>query len=448
MTGSGRITRFFFLATLFCVSFEKMTWSFGPSIELSDLLATAFLISFVGSRIVRRDGWLPRAVNTIIVLMGALLIVYLLGYFNMTTGQELSQFGKGMIKFGIHALFLIAAVAYLARRTERFYWRALGFFIGGIVANAVYGVVQLLAAERGIDLNAKIVNRITSGTKGINVYGGVQGQNVYRPQALAADPNHLAIILVLPLCILTPVYLRMERENPWKKRLPWIIALLLIVMAATLSRSGVLGLVAGALVLLFPYARRLFSRAMAVPVGAMVGVVAVAVALRPSFFQTVFHARTQTSGSGATAHFQVYDFIPQVLHSHPLLGLGLNGFSVYYEFVTGKTNWGPHSFYVALFVETGIVGAIVFFVFLAYVFWRLHVALLIGRALARAGDFAATRVVPLAWGMIAALVGTMAANLFYLTMPYYYFYAFVALALALPVVYARRLPETGSMASS
>jgi O-antigen ligase/polysaccharide polymerase Wzy-like membrane protein len=441
MSRSGWVTRFFFLATLFCVSFEKMQWQLGASIELSDVLTVGFLIAFVGSRIVRRDAWLPRAVYPIILLMGALLLVYLLGYFNMTMGTELSQFAKGMVKFLIHALFLIGAVAYLARRTERFYWRALGFFLGGIVANAVYGVVQLAAAERGYDLNASIVNRITSGSKGINVYGGVEGQNVYRPQALAADPNHLAIIMTIPLLVLTPIYLRMEKENPWKKRLPWVIALLLVVEAATLSRSGVLGLLAGVVVLLFPYARRLFSRAMAVPVGAMAGIVLAAVALRPTFFETVFRARTQTSGSGASAHFQVYDFIPQVLHSHPLLGLGLNGFSVYYEFATGKTNWGPHSFYVALFVETGIVGAIVFFSFLAYVFWRLRVALLVGRALARAGDFASRRVVPLTWGMTAALVGTMAANLFYLTMPYYYFYAFIALILALPVVYARRLRE-------
>ncbi len=45
---------------------------------------------------------------------------------------------------------------------------------------------------------------------------------------------------------------------------------------------------------------------------------------------------------------------------------------------------------------------------------------------------------PLAWGMTAALVGTIAANFFYLTMQFYYFYAFAALLLALPVVYARR----------
>ncbi len=85
------------------------------------------------------------------------------------------------------------------------------------------------------------------------------------------------------------------------------------------------------------------------------------------------------------AHFDVYDFVPQILHLHPLFGLGLNNFSVYYEFVTGKTNWGPHSFYVALLVETGLVGTALFAVFLWYLF-RAAAALAraLGRALAAA----------------------------------------------------------------
>jgi high-affinity K+ transport system ATPase subunit B len=49
-----------------------------------------------------------------------------------------------------------------------------------------------------------------------------------------------------------------------------------------------------------------------------------------------------------------------------------------------------------------------------------------------------SRVRPLAYGMTAALVGTIAANFFYLTMQFYYFYAFIAFALALPVVFAGR----------
>ncbi len=170
----------------------------------------------------------------------------------------------------------------------------------------------------------------------------------------------------------------------------------------------------------------------------MAVVLAYVVHSRAHFFSVVLRSRIQTGGGSTSAHFAVYDFIPQVLHSHPLLGLGLNDFSVYYEFVTGKTNWGPHSYWVALIVETGLVGALLFVVFLRYVFVRLRAARALGRRLDAANDPLGARVRPLAWGLTAALAGTMAANLFYLTMQFYYFYGVVALALALPVVFARR----------
>ena len=51
----------------------------------------------------------------------------------------------------------------------------------------------------------------------------------------------------------------------------------------------------------------------------------------------------------------------------------------------------------------------------------------------------AARVRPLAWGLTAALAGTMAANIFYLTMQFYYFYAFAVMAVAVPIVFGRRL---------
>jgi hypothetical protein len=45
---------------------------------------------------------------------------------------------------------------------------------------------------------------------------------------------------------------------------------------------------------------------------------------------------------------------------------------------------------------------------------------------------------PLAWGLTAALVGTMAANVFYLTMSFLYFYVFAMIVLVTPSVFARR----------
>ena len=136
-------------------------------------------------------------------------------------------------------------------------------------------------------------------------------------------------------------------------------------------------------------------------------------------------SRIQTGRASQSAHFQVYSFIPKILHSHPLLGLGLNNFSIYYQSVTGKTNWGPHSFYVVADRRDGPRSG-----------RPSSRSSCLGlpppprgarRSAARsraARDPLAARVRPLAWGCTAALAGTLASNAFYLTMQFYYFYAF------------------------
>ena len=164
---------------------------------------------------------------------------------------------------------------------------------------------------------------------------------MYRPNALTGDPNHLGIMLLLPLLVISPVYLRLEPGHRLRRKLAVLIAFLLLVELATLSRSGALGLIVGALVLVAPYRRLLWTRAAALPLVLVAIPVTFVVLRRLDFFETVIRSRVSTSGRGTSTHFGIYGFIPDVLHLHPLFGLGYNNFSVYYEFVTGKTNWGP-----------------------------------------------------------------------------------------------------------
>ena len=122
-----------------------------------------------------------------------------------------------MVKFLLHFLFLFAAVALVARRGEKYFWWALGVFCGGIAANALYGVLQLgVAQTTGGNLDATVLSPITGGASQINIYGAVEGASVYRPNALTGDPNHLAIELLVPLLVLLPIYLRLERGNRFR----------------------------------------------------------------------------------------------------------------------------------------------------------------------------------------------------------------------------------------
>jgi O-antigen ligase len=431
---ASRVTGALLLATLFSVTFEKVHWRIGGDLGLADVLTVLFLLAFAATS----RGAIPRTTAIVLGFFAAFLLLYLAGFFNIDSKQSLDQFSKGMVKFVLHFLFLAAAVTYLVQRGRRFYWRALGWFGLGLVANCAYGLLQLVAARAGHNLDKTILSPLTGGASSINVYGVVGGQSVYRPNALTGDPNHLGIMLVVPLLVLLPVYLRLPRSRP-KTWLALALAFMLIVLLATLSRSGVLGLGVGLLVLFLPYRHFARTRALLVPLAGVAVVLAYVLYSRWHYFSVVLRSRIQTGGASSSAHFAVYDFIPQIVHSHPLLGLGLNTFSVYYEFVTGKTNWGPHSFWVALVVETGLVGLALFVVFLRYAYLRLQAGRRLEDRYARAA----------AYGMTAALTGTIAANFFYLTMSFYYFYAFVALALALPVVFAsRRQTASGGSGSS
>jgi hypothetical protein len=430
-----------FLATVLTVTFHKLQWELAGSLTLSDVLTSVFLVLFVWDRLEHADAALTRTSVVALAFFLAFALVYLAGFYNLDTGQALAQWAKGMVKFVLHFGFLVAGVALLARRSTRFYWYALAALCGGIALNALYGVVQLgLAEVTGANLDEALIEPITSRQTGINVFGAVGGtQEVFRPNALTGDPNHLGIELVIPLLVLTPLYLRLEAGHRLRTPLAALLVFLLVVELATLSRSGLLGLGCGALVLALPYRRHLRRPAFLIPLGVVAALVAAVVVARLDFFLTVLRARTNTSRAAASPHFEVYEFIPDVLSTNPFLGLGLNNFAVYYEFVTGRPDFGPHSFYVATLVETGLVGTALFALFVYWIFRRLGAARELGRRLTAAGDPLAARVRPLAWGMTAALVATLVANLFYLTMTFYYFYVFATLAVAIPVVFGRRV---------
>lgn len=428
-------------ATVFAITFAKVRWSVGGvDVNISDVTASLFLAAFLAARAERSDWGLPRTSGALALFFAVFALVYLVGFFNLETTEDRNLFAKGVVKFAIHFGFLLAAVAHLSRRSERFYWRTLGWFVAGVAVNAAYGLAQLAAAEAAsVNLDRAVLGAIGAYQRGgINVFGVVGGANVYRTNALTLDPNHLGIMLLVPLLVLLPLYLRLERGHRLRAPLAVLLGFLALVELATLSRSGLLGLAVGLLVLAFPYRRLLLKPRLLLPLGALAGVVAAVVAQRADFFETVLRARASVGGGSTRVHLEIYELLPPVLDTHPFFGLGINTFSSYYEFITGRTNFGPHSYYVSLLTETGIVGAALFLVYLVYLFHRLGVLREIGRGLARAGDAAAARVRPLAWGLTAALVATLAANAFYLTMQMYYFFVFAMLALAAPVVFSRR----------
>jgi len=282
-----RIVTGLFFASLFVATFEKVHWSFAGQIGINDIATILFLIAYVATE--RRP--LPRTSAIVLAFFAAFALAYLAGYWNIETQQGLTQFAKGMTKFAIHFAFVVAAVGYLAQRGERFFWRALGWFTIGFVANAVYGILELGAALAGRNLDNLVLVPLTGGASKINVFGAIGGQNIYRVNALTGDPNHFGVMLAIPLLMLTPLYLRLPRRHPLKLPLAAALVFLLLVDFATLSRSGGVGLISGALVLVFPYRRFFRTRQFLVPLGALAVIVLGVLYTNRHFFSVLLRQR-------------------------------------------------------------------------------------------------------------------------------------------------------------
>jgi hypothetical protein len=201
---------------------------------------------------------------------------------------------------------------------------------------------------------------------------------------------------------------------------------LLAVQVLTLSRSAALGDVVG-LAILLPWIRPILPRARTIA-AALGGVAALAAILYSTshFVQTVVHSRTNDSGRGTLVHFQFYQLVPPALDPNPLFGMGFNTFAVFYQYVTGKADFSPHSFWIATLVETGMAGLCVYLVWFAYL-------MLTAAAVGRSPDEDAARF---GSGMLAALAATAAANFFYLTMQFSYFFVLAMLVVSGALLFA------------
>lgn len=414
MTRLAVAVNVFFLATVFSVTFTKLESERLGGLSLVDVLTVLFVGLFFADRVRTREP-VPRVVWHLGAFGVVLVAIYLAGAVSLEGHSALTQFGKGLARFGLHFALFLCGVALLLDRGRRLYWRALGTLCAGIAVSALYGVGQLLAKRAGVNLDDVLFHRPIGLNKQSLTYKLDAGPLLYRVSGLTLDTNHLGIMLLVPILVLVPL---LPLAPPrWRRGLPFLIAGLLLVLLATYSRSALLGLAVGLLVLAVGLRRGLVSRGAVLAGGLTVALAAIAALRNPVFYRRVVESRLELANTGSRLHLHQYDLIGRALDSNPLFGVGLNNFAVHYSPITGKRDYGPLSIYVQSLVETGLVGTAALACFLGYVALRLRHA---------------PRT--LAWGLAAALVGTLAANAFYLTITFYYFYVLLMLIAAAPVV--------------
>ena len=80
---------------MFTCTFAKVQWNVAGSVFLADLTAGGFLLFYALDRLGRGGRPAPRTAAVLLAFLAAFLLVYLIGFFNLETGQALDQFVQG-----------------------------------------------------------------------------------------------------------------------------------------------------------------------------------------------------------------------------------------------------------------------------------------------------------------------------------------------------------------
>ena len=151
MRRESALVPFFFLAAVFCATFEKVQWNVAGSVFLADVTALGFLVFFALDRLGRSSGRVPRTAAVLLAFLGAFLLVYLIGFFNLETTQALDQFGKGIAKWLIRQCGLLLCDEVIAKPGRR-----RGSFVADEGVSCWLPIRGITTAGRRCDATARI----------------------------------------------------------------------------------------------------------------------------------------------------------------------------------------------------------------------------------------------------------------------------------------------------
>ena len=191
------------------------------------------------------------------------------------------------------------------------------------------------------------------------------------------QPNHLASLMLLGLCVLPWVVSEARRRWAWVA-----MAALTLGVALSSSRTGMLGLVGLALWAVIDrglpgWARRLFWAAPVVAVGWWLGLGAWADVSGTAYFG---EARLESGGDLSSSRFAIWSNTLALIAAHPWTGVGWGNFNAAWTFTPFPDRPvaffdHSHNLVLQLMVELGVPAALALLGALAWLLWRARAAL-------------------------------------------------------------------------
>jgi O-antigen ligase len=334
-----------------------------------------------GKRTVTREAFAQN--RTIIVCALAFLIWAIL---SLAWAREPGASERAVKELVYAALALTLCLgAIVERRHVR--WVMMAFVLGAALS-VLWG-----AAKGGLSVRS-------GGGEVANVDGRFQGG--------AGDPNYLAAILVP--AIMLAGGLAVWRSATRRTLLALATAIIAIGLAATQSRGGLIGAAVCACVALFIWRGR---RAL------ILGLIGLALLALVSFFvaNPAAWARIQESNQGS-GRVDIWTVAWRVVDDNPIVGVGIAQFpqvSPHYTLQPGALRFVNlivekhivvHNLYLQLWVETGIIGLLLF---LGVIGASLTAAVRAVRSFDRQGD---AEMSALTRAAMLALIGMLTASFF------------------------------------
>lgn len=273
-----------------------------------------------------------------------LLSVWIVAWFLSTAFSTDRQASLGAVKAWLVDPLIVAAIAMVAIRTREGLAVALrGLATGGTVV-ATAGFVQILFYH----------NTLQDG----------------RLSSFFAPVANYAAMFLGPIIVITTGAVLWRLLTRW-----WYVAVcvMLIALALTVSFGGYIAVGFGLLALLATWPNKK-TRNVAVVILAVVAIIGGGAVSQTRFFKEKLNT---TDRSSTLVRTQIWRTSVEMIKDRPVFGVGPNAFESIYRQTIPKLYWPPlewlvaqpHQLYLALWLETGLLGLITFVV--SAIFWAL-----------------------------------------------------------------------------